>query len=134
LQACLDASPGCKTVQIFGEVLPVQGGNWTYGLDPNKPEIRIFDARVDGKSSHSLRDMLMDLWVPIIIVAEHGSIKDCLHEFCAGMECVSGKSLRIREGIVMRPVVDRYASDGTRLMVKIINPAYAKKETGEEIS
>jgi hypothetical protein len=45
---------------------------------------------------------------------------------------VSGKELHIREGVVLRPYIDRDAKDGTKLRLKIINPAY--KETGEEIN
>jgi len=45
---------------------------------------------------------------------------------------VSGKQLHIREGVVVRPYVDRRASDGRRLALKLINPKY--KETGEEIN
>lgn len=49
-----------------------------------------------------------------------------------GMELVSGSSLHIREGIVMSPYIDRNATDGTRLRLKILNPKY--KESGEEIN
>jgi hypothetical protein len=53
-------------------------------------------------------------------------------DLCKGKELVSGKSLHIREGVVLRPYIDRYAKDGTKLRLKIINPAYL--ETGEEIN
>lgn len=42
------------------------------------------------------------------------------------------KEHHIREGIAVRPKIDRYAEDGTRLMVKLINPKY--KESGEEFN
>ena len=50
------------------------------------------------------------------------------------MESVSGKKLHIREGIVLRPYIDRWAADGTLLRLKVINPTYSKTETGEEIN
>jgi hypothetical protein len=48
------------------------------------------------------------------------------------MEQVSGKQHHIREGVVLRPYIDRDAKDGTKLRLKIINPKY--RETGEEIN
>jgi len=132
-----------KTMQFFGEVIPVQGGNWTYGADPNKPTVRLFDFRVDGKSlpkaavlEYADRSSVRvnHLWVPEVASGLASEILPRLPELCKGNELVSGNSLHIREGIVVRPKFDRYASDGTRLMVKVINPAYAKKETGEEVS
>jgi hypothetical protein len=53
-------------------------------------------------------------------------------DLCKGNELVSGKEVHIREGVVLRPYIDRTATDGTKLRLKIINPAY--KETGEEIN
>jgi hypothetical protein len=45
---------------------------------------------------------------------------------------VSGNQVHIREGVVLRPYIDRDTKDGTKLRLKIINPAY--KESGEEIN
>lgn len=135
---------GWKTIQFFGEVIPVQGGNWTYGHDPNKPTVLLYDVRVDGNSVPFLwlPDEVIDLWVPVIpvgaggyrLTGKFGGVKSKLPELCKAKERVSGNDLHISEGLVVRPYPDRRASDGTRLMVKVINPAYAKKETGEEIS
>jgi hypothetical protein len=44
----------------------------------------------------------------------------------------SGKQLHIREGVVIRPYIDRCARDNTKLRLKLINPKY--KESGDEIS
>jgi len=52
--------------------------------------------------------------------------------FSKGMELVSGKGLHIKEGVVISPYIDRFAMDGTRLRLKVINPKY--KETGDEIN
>ena len=53
-------------------------------------------------------------------------------DLCKGNELVSGREIHIREGVVLRPYIDRDARDGTKLRLKIINPKY--KETGEEIN
>lgn len=126
------------TIQFFGEVIPVQGGKWTYGIDPNRPEVRLFDIRVNGDSVNvtsidgELGEKLRSLWVPVVSTGQYTEMN--FPELCKGNELVSGEGVHIREGVVVRPSVDRCASDGTRLMVKVINPKYAKKETGEEIS
>jgi RNA ligase (TIGR02306 family) len=141
-------------VQVFGEVIPVQKG---YNYGQTNPTARLFDVRVNGKSIpyDMVPDELRALWVPIIydgtlnleskevVLYEDESRgirktrvdfilpKDVV-ELCKGKELVSGKELHIREGVVLRPYIDRDAKDGTKLRLKIINPAY--KETGEEIN
>jgi hypothetical protein len=141
-------------VQVFGEVIPIQDG-YSYGQD--KPTTRIFDIRIQGMSIpyDKVPEDFKKIWVPIVfdgnIVLDKKEIilfsdpergihktridfilpKDIV-DMCKGNELVSGKSLHIREGIVLRPYIDRNAKDGTKLRLKIINPAY--KETGEEIN
>jgi hypothetical protein len=140
-------------VQIFGEVIPVQGG---YGYGQTKPTVRLFDVRVDGVSVpyDVVPEDFGKLWTPVVYDGvielvknevilysdpERGihktkvvfSLPDSITRLCKGMELVSGKSVHIREGVVLRPYIDRNAKDGTKLRLKIINPKY--KETGEEI-
>lgn len=141
-------------VQVFGEVIPVQSG---YSYGQTKPTTRIFDVRLNGESIpyDMVADEFKTLWVPVVfdgnISLEEKEIviysdpergihktrtdyllpKDIV-DMCKGNELVSGNEIHIREGVVLRPYVDRVAKDGTKLRLKIINPAY--KETGEEIS
>ena len=141
-------------VQVFGEVIPVQGG---YSYGQTKPTARIFDIRVNGESIpyDMVPEDFKSLWVPIVFDGQltldkkevviysdtergiHKTKNDYLLpksivDLCKGNELVSGKEVHIREGVVLRPYVDRNAKDGTKLRLKIINPAY--KETGEEIN
>jgi RNA ligase (TIGR02306 family) len=141
-------------VQVFGEVIPVQSG---YSYGQTKPTTRIFDVRLNGESIpyDMVADEFKTLWVPVVfdgnINLEEKEIviysdpergihktrtdyllpKDIV-DMCKGNELVSGNEVHIREGVVLRPYVDRVAKDGTKLRLKIINPAY--KETGEEIN
>jgi RNA ligase (TIGR02306 family) len=141
-------------VQVFGEVIPVQGG---YNYGQSKPTVRIFDIRLNGISIpyDQVTDDFSELWVPVIYDGvlqliekevvlfediERGIRKTRIDnilpsdivDLCKGNELVSGKQTHIREGVVLRPYIDRYAKDGTKLRLKIINPKY--KETGEEIN
>jgi len=141
-------------VQIFGEVVPVQGG---YSYGQNKPTVKLFDIRLNGVSIpyDKVPECFKELWVPILYDGEINLIekKVVIYEdetkgilktktnyilpkeivdLCKGNELVSGKGLHIREGVVLRPYIDRLAKDGIKLRLKILNPSY--KETGEEIN
>jgi len=141
-------------IQIFGEVIPIQSG-YTYGQ--TKPTVRIFDVRLNGESIpyDVVPTDLRNIWVPVVFDGninldkkeivifsdpERGIHKTKIDfilptnivEMCKGKELVSGNELHIREGVVIRPYIDRNAKDGTKLRLKVINPAY--KETGEEIN
>lgn len=119
------------TLQFFGEAVPVQGGRWSYSFQ--QPHVLLFDVRINGESvAYDRLESLRDLWIPVVYRGKYSEAD--FPRLCTGNECVSGKELHIREGVVVRPNVDRRASDGTRLMVKVINPKYAKKETGDELS
>jgi RNA ligase (TIGR02306 family) len=141
-------------VQIFGEVVPVQSG---YSYGQTKPTSRLFDVRHNGESIpyDLVAEDFKNLWVPVVFdgvlnldkkeVVIYSDPEKDIHktridyllpksivDLCKGNELVSGKQVHIREGVVLRPYIDRNAVDGTKLRLKIINPAY--KESGEEIN
>ncbi len=141
-------------VQIFGEVVPIQKG---YDYGQTKPTVRIFDIRENGISIpyDKVPYYFKSLWVPVIFdgpinldrkeVVIYSDPEKGIHktridfllpknilDLREGREMVSGTGSHIREGVVLRPYVDRDANDGTKLRLKIINPAY--KESGEEIN
>lgn len=138
IQEFLRVGDVVPTVQCIGEVVPAQGASWSYGYSTNEPGVLLFDCRIGGESVTESQLMdpyfvdLRSLWVPVICREQIGLLD--LPSLSQGMETVSGKELHIREGVVVRPYHPRRASDGTRLLVKVINPKYAKKETGEEVS
>lgn len=118
------------SLQVFGELIPCQGGAWTYG--EKLKTVRVFDVRVNGRSlPYDLAaPVWAEVWVPILYRGPFDA--DLARGFRSGMEQVSGRELHIREGVVVRPYLDRRASDGTPLRLKVINPAY--KATGEEFN
>lgn len=141
-------------VQIFGEVVPVQNG-FSYGH--RDPHILIFDIRHNGVSIpyDQVPECFRSLWVPVVFDGElvldkkevvlfsdpangiHKTKTEFLlptwvQNLAETKERVSGKELHIEEGLVIRPYVDRRASDGTPLRLKVISKFY--KETGEEIN
>lgn len=122
-----------KTVQIIGEAIPCQKG---YNYGAVEPSVIIFGITVsDGIGEvHNPYDNSLPGYIgaPVIYKGKYGAIKDSLRSLSEGKEQVSGKELHIREGVVVRPLVDRTSGKGTWLRLKVINPKY--KESGEELS
>ncbi len=141
-------------IQIFSEIIPIQKG---YDYGQIKPTLRIFDIRHNGISIpyNDIPDAFKDIWAPLIyngpinliekeiVIYENvdaGIRKTKIEyilpseiiEMSKGMEMVSGTQKHIREGVVIRPLIDRDAKDGTKLRLKLINPAY--KESGDEFN
>jgi RNA ligase (TIGR02306 family) len=120
---------GSGIVQVFGEVVPVQKG-YTYGQSAHT--VKLFDVRVDGRSVpyDQINGKLREMWVPVLYDGPLDVQK--VRELAQGNETVSGRELHIKEGVVVRPYIDRSAKDSTKLRLKVLNPKY--KETGEEFN
>ncbi|UQN05951.1 RNA ligase (ATP) [Deinococcus sp. QL22] len=118
-------------IQVFTEVLPVQKG---YGYGQSGPTLRVFRVVVDGKDQTftDFGGWFRDWAVPLLYAGPFDTA--LIRTLKDGPETVSGHSLHTREGVVVSPAAARYASDGTSLRVKLISDAYAKKETGDELS
>lgn len=142
------------TVQVFGELVPIQSG-FDYGF--KDPHILVFDIRHNGISiPYDLVPLdFKKIWVPIlydgvlefnkkeVIIYSDPSkgihktrivhiLPSWVQELAEGKERVSGNEIHIEEGLVIRPYVDRNASDGTPIRLKVISKYY--KENGEEIN
>ena len=121
-------------VSVIGEVVPVQKG-YSYGFD--RPTMLVFSVWLQGVLGFTFmedrkKECFGDVWVPVLFEGKLSDINP--YELCKGKEQVSGRELHIREGIVISPKVMRRAADGTKLFLKVINPAYAKKDKGEDFS
>lgn len=118
-------------VQLVGEAIPAQGG-FTYGQ--TTPTIRVFRLIVNGdevgldilRSSPSMEE-IFDLWVPIVYEGLFDPA--VLIPYAEGKELVSGNSLHIREGVVVRPLIPRRVKRGSfDLQVKLLNTKYKPKD------
>ena len=150
--------PGASLVQVTGEAIPGQKGNWKYGQVDGKGRVNesvvVFKVRVDGETIpyNEVPMWLQQLWAPVLyrgpyeapiaagtyeftdpetgVVEERTRYTYPMLRFAEGKEQVSGKEAHIREGAVITPLKLRKAADGTWLQLKMINPKY--KPTGEE--
>lgn len=130
-------SPDALFIQINGEVIPCQKG-YTYGLTQDKPVVVMFSMSVMDLHKevhfpvHSEVVEQKQQAAPLIAKGRYGDLKDKLRSLSEGMEQFSGKEVHIREGVVVRPEIDRKTRKGNWLRLKIINPKY--KESGEEFN
>jgi RNA ligase (TIGR02306 family) len=54
-------------------------------------------------------------------------------ELASGRETVSGRGLHLREGVVIRPAVERYSAvTGGRAIAKAVSAAYLTRKGGTE--
>ena len=145
---------GNGIVQIFGEIIPIQSG---YSYGQTKITSRIFDIRFNGDSIpyDVVPDDFKSIWVPVVFdghlfldkkeVIIYSDPEKGIHktkidfllpkfiqELTEVKERISGKELHWEEGVVIRPYIDRKATDGTPLRLKVISKHY--RETGEEIN
>jgi len=122
-------------IQAFGEVIPCQGTNWSYGCDKNFPILRLFRLEINGKrisveEAKSYDKRIFDLWTNILYKGPYNPL--IISDLSKGKETISGKNIHIREGIVIEPVTPRNAAQGFPLYIKSINPKF--KNNDEDIS
>lgn len=133
-------------VFVLGESYGVQ--DLKYGANPGTDAglgFRVFDVFIgpsrDGEPGAYCDDASLDKWcadigLPRVPVLYRGPFsQEAMREHTDGRETVSGRDLHIREGIVMRPQIER-ADDrlpGRRLQLKSVSAAYLlrKGETTE---
>ncbi|WP_328870256.1 RNA ligase (ATP) [Streptomyces sp. NBC_00287] len=129
---------GARRVGIFGEVYGAGVQDLTYGADGRRESLgyAVFDvsAEIDGSvrwlnAAEVLGDALP--LVPELYAGPYDSER--VLEIASGRETVSGRGLHLREGVVIRPVVERYSAvTGGRAIAKAVSPAYLTRKGGTE--
>lgn len=111
------------TLWLHGEVVPCQ--DLKYGH--NEPTFLLFDIR------DSLRFLPMDLVESLCTGYNISTVPfyartpfsyESIKEMSKGNECVSGRELHIREGVVVRPIDERSDRRGRRVIAKFVNEEY----------
>ncbi|MGW2204137.1 RNA ligase (ATP) [Streptomyces sp. NPDC001774] len=137
--ARLAARLGARRVGLFGEVYGAGVQDLGYGANARGEQVgyAVFDvsAEIDGQVR----------WLDPAEVLEAGELPlvprlytgpydlDVVVGLASGRETVSGSELHLREGVVIRPVTERYSPVvGGRAIAKAVSPAYLTRKGGTE--
>ncbi|WP_329534865.1 RNA ligase (ATP) [Streptomyces sp. NBC_01450] len=129
---------GARRVGIFGEVYGAGVQDLTYGADGRRESLgyAVFDvsAEIDGEVRWLDAAALLDGELPLVPRLYEGPYDiDRVLEVASGRETVSGRELHLREGVVIRPAVERYSPvTGGRAIAKAVSPAYLTRKGGTE--
>ncbi|MEU8028494.1 RNA ligase (ATP) [Streptomyces sp. NPDC049099] len=129
---------GARRVGIFGEVYGAGVQDLSYGADGRRDTLgyAVFDvsAELDGAVRWLDAAALLEGELPVVPRLYTGPYDiDRVLEFASGRETVSGRGLHLREGVVIRPAVERYSEvTGGRAIAKAVSPAYLTRKGGTE--
>lgn len=128
-------------VYVLGEIFGVGVQDLTYGTSPQNPQYRIFDVYVGypGQGFYlSFADLIhfaesaQILLMPLLYLGPFSP--EILQQHTSGKEQISGKELHIREGVVMRPVVEgRHPLIGRKIL-KSVSEDYLLRKGGTEFN
>ncbi|MGW2823390.1 RNA ligase (ATP) [Streptomyces sp. NPDC001443] len=129
---------GARRVGIFGEVYGAGVQDLTYGAGGRHDTLgyAVFDvsAEIDGTVVWLDAAGLLDGELPLVPRLFEGPYDiGRVLEAATGRESVSGRELHLREGVVIRPAVERYSPvTGGRAIAKAVSPAYLTRKGGTE--
>lgn len=113
-------------VAVYGEVTPMFPG-FLYGHAPGNPSIYVFDILQKGQWMNALeaKEFAPQLnWVPTLA-------SDVLFSFDQILEMSNGKTLtndtHIREGVVVKPVYEKWHPKVGRLQLKMVGGEFLEK-------
>ncbi|CAM5335436.1 RNA ligase [Streptomyces avidinii] len=139
--ARLAARLGATRVGVFAEVYGKGVQDLAYGVDVRTPDAppgyAVFDvsAEIDGQVRWlDPAEVFAEDELPLVPRLFEGPYDlDTVLEWASGREAVSGRALHLREGVVIRPAVERYSPVvGGRAIAKAVSPAYLTRKGGTE--
>ena len=126
---------GLGEVMLFGETYGAGVQDLGYGAQKGEPVYFAFDMSIDHRylDFDEFVKICKERDIPIANSLYRGAFGPECMAHTNGKETISGKELHVREGIVIRPIKERYEHDIGRVIVKNINPDYLlrKGETTE---
>ncbi|MEV1066488.1 RNA ligase (ATP) [Streptomyces sp. NPDC050263] len=129
---------GARRIGIFGEVYGAGVQDLTYGADGRRDTLgyAVFDvsAEIDGTLRWLDAAELLEGRLPLVPRLFEGPYdSERVLEIATGRETVSGRGLHLREGVVIRPAVERYSPvTGGRAIAKAVSGAYLTRKGGTE--
>jgi len=129
-------------VFVLGEIFGKGVQDLGYGSDSGKDDtlgFRVFDIYVGQpgmgwyESDATLELACVRAGLDRVPVLYRGPFsKAVMEEYTSGKETVSGKEQHIREGIVIRPVIERYDNELGRVQLKSVSEEYLLRKGGTE--
>jgi len=128
-------------VFLLGEVIGAGVQDLTYGFDARKNQIgyRVFDIYVGmaptGRflNDQEVDEVLTQLELPRVPILYRGPFsKEVMLQHTKGKETISGKELHIREGVVIKPQIERRDPTLGRVILKSISQDYLVRKGGTE--
>ncbi|MFJ1810587.1 MULTISPECIES: RNA ligase (ATP) [unclassified Streptomyces] len=129
---------GARRIGVFGEVFGAGVQDLTYGADGRRETLgyAVFDvsAEIDGTVRWLDAADLLDGELPLVPRLFEGPYdSERVLEIATGRETVSGRGLHLREGVVIRPAVERHSPvTGGRAIAKAVSGAYLTRKGGTE--
>jgi RNA ligase (TIGR02306 family) len=129
---------GAERVGIFGEVFGAGVQDLTYGESGRTelPGYAVFDvsAVLGGQLRWLDAAALLAGELPLVPELWRGPFDaELVLELAEGRETVSGRALHLREGVVVRPVTERWSPLlGARAIAKVVSGAYLTRKGGTE--
>ncbi|GAA2747813.1 MULTISPECIES: RNA ligase (ATP) [Kitasatospora] len=129
---------GASRIGVFGEVFGEGVQDLAYGASARADRLgyAVFDvsAEIDGQVVWLDAADLLDGELPLVPRLWSGPYDErTVLELAEGRETVSGRGLHIREGVVVRPAVERYSFVlGGRAIAKAVGGAYLTRKGGTE--
>ncbi|MFE2546949.1 RNA ligase (ATP) [Streptomyces sp. NPDC059355] len=132
---------GATRIGVFGEVYGAGVQDLAYGTDARTaatgPGYAVFDvsAEIDGQVRWlDPRELFQEGELPLVPRLFEGPYElDTVLELASGRETVSGRSVHLREGVVIRPETERHSPVvGGRAIAKAVSPAYLTRKGGTE--
>ncbi|MFI1925317.1 MULTISPECIES: RNA ligase (ATP) [unclassified Streptomyces] len=129
---------GARRIGVFAEVYGAGVQDLSYGADGRRDTLgyAVFDvsAEIDGVVRWLDAAELLDGELPLVPRLFEGPYdSERVLEIATGRETVSGRGLHLREGVVIRPAVERYSPvTGGRAIAKAVSGAYLTRKGGTE--
>lgn len=117
---------GLGNVMLFGETYGPGVQDLGYGVQKGEPQFFAFDMAINGRylDYEDFAKNCTEREIPMSKVLYRGPFgPECLAH-TSGKETLSGKETHMREGLVIRPVKERFEHSVGRVILKSVNSDY----------
>jgi len=117
---------GLGNLMLFGETFGPGVQDLGYGVQKGEPSYFAFDMSINGRylDYDNFAKICAERDIPMAHVLYRGPFGPETLAHTGGPETISGKAAHMREGIVIRPIKERYEHDIGRVLLKSVNEAY----------